>query len=47
MDLIHQVYKYGKHAKTTGTDLFYCEIWKQYVFEHECCDRDLENHFNV
>lgn len=47
MDVIHQVCKYCKNAKPTGTDLFYCEIWKQEVCEHERCDGDLENHFDV
>lgn len=47
MDAIHQVCRYCKHAKPTGTDILYCEIWKQEVYEHERCDGDSENHFDV
>lgn len=45
MDVMYQVCKYCKHAKPTGTDLLYCEIWKQEVYEHERCDGDSENYF--
>lgn len=29
MNAMYQVCRYCKHAKPTGTDLLYCEIWKK------------------
>ena len=47
MNAMYQVCKYCKHSKPTGTDLLYCEIWKQEVYEHERCDGDSENYLDT